>query len=81
MWAGHARRNTISAIAACVIRFSADPSENEWAWDVMARVERMTEPDGYSGSKIPWHPTIHLVVALFHDRRASPPAKTRHRVS
>ena len=27
----------------------------------------------FSGSKIPWHPAIHLIVALAHDRRSTSP--------
>jgi hypothetical protein len=70
---GHALQSAVSAIAACAIRFATDPSEHEWAWGVMARVEHMKEPERFSGSKIPWHPAIHLVVALFHDRRTEVP--------
>ena len=39
----------------------------------MSRVERMAEPEGFFGSKIPWHPAIHLAVALVRDRRSSAP--------
>jgi hypothetical protein len=70
---GHAVQSAVSAIAACAIRFQVAPSDQAWAWDVMSRVERMVEPDGFSGSKIPWHPTIRLVVALVHDRRSKAP--------
>lgn len=69
----HAAQSAISAIAACAIRFQAPRSDQAWAWDVMSRVERMAEPEGFSGSKISWHPTIHLVLALVHDRRSSTP--------
>ncbi|MBN8913951.1 MAG: hypothetical protein J0H65_18220, partial [Rhizobiales bacterium] len=33
----------------------------------------MAEPESFSGSKIPWHPALHLVVALFHNRRSAVP--------
>lgn len=70
----HAIQSAISAIAACVIRFGAgDKSDRDWAWDVMARVANMAEPEHFYGSKIPWHPVLHLVVALFHDRRSATP--------
>jgi hypothetical protein len=68
---GHAAQSAVSAIAACAIRFETpSDADREWAWDVMARVEHMTEPERFSGSKIPWHPALHLIVALVHDRRA-----------
>ena len=71
---GHAVQSAVSAIAACVIRF--DPSsttDQAWAWNVMARVERMAEPERFSGSRIPWHPAFHLIVALVHERSAASP--------
>ncbi|MGC1861881.1 MAG: hypothetical protein WA733_12345 [Methylocystis sp.] len=68
---GHAAQSSVSAIAACAIRFeAASAADREWAWDVMGRVERMTEPERFPGSKIPWHPAIHLILALVHDRRS-----------
>jgi hypothetical protein len=71
---GAAAQSAVSAIAACAIRFeSVTNPEREWAWDVMARVERMAEPERYSGSKIPWHPALHLIVALVHDRSSGTP--------
>ena len=71
---GHASQSAISAIAACVIRFEPpSTADQDWAWGVMARVERMGEPERFSGSRIPWHPTIHLIVALAHDRRSTTP--------
>jgi hypothetical protein len=71
---GHAAQSAVSAIAACAIRFETPSgADREWAWDVMARVEHMTEPERFSGSKIPWHPALHLIVALVHDRRAGSP--------
>jgi hypothetical protein len=70
---GHAAQSAVSAIAACTIRFEAAASDQAWAWDVMSRVEQMAEPERFSGSKIPWHPAIHLVVALVRDRRSTTP--------
>jgi hypothetical protein len=70
---GHAAQSAVSAIAACAIRFQATASDQAWAWDVMSRVERMAEPEGFFGSKIPWHPAFHLAVSLAHDRRSSTP--------
>lgn len=70
---GHALQSAVSAIAACAIRFTSNQRDHEWAWGVMERVHRMREPDGFSGSKIPWHPAIHLVVGLFHDRQQETP--------
>jgi hypothetical protein len=71
---GHAAQSAVSAIAACAIRFeSASAAERDWAWKVMGRVEHMAEPERFSGSKIPWHPALHLIVALVHDRRSSSP--------
>jgi hypothetical protein len=71
---GHAAQSAVSAIAACAIRFeTASAADREWAWDVMAKVERMAEPERFSGSKIPWHPALHLIVALIHDRRSGSP--------
>ena len=73
---GHASQSAVSAIAACVIRFDYEvEADREWAWDVMSRVQTMSEPEGFRGSQIPWHPGIHLVVALVHDRRSAAPKK------
>lgn len=70
----HAAQSAVSAIAACVIRFADNTSEHHaWAWDVMARVEQMAEPEQFSGSIVPWHPTGHLIAALVHNRRDSKP--------
>jgi hypothetical protein len=73
----HSAQTTISAVAAVVVRFGpAMGTDCDWAWDVMGRVAVMAEPkDGFRGSKIPWHPANHLVVALVHDRRSSAPRK------
>ena len=66
----HAPQSMIAAIAACVIRFGAPSNQDhEWALDVLARIEGMTErPDTLYISKIPWHPTISLTVSLAHMR-------------
>lgn len=70
----HARQSAISAIAACVICFDqVVPDDLDWAWDVLGRVERMAEPGDFHGSRIPWHPALHLAAALFHDRRGQQP--------
>jgi hypothetical protein len=68
-------QSVVASIAACVIRFG-DPQSDDytWAWDIMARVEAMKEPeDVYGGAKIPWHPATRLVIALHHDRRSASP--------
>ncbi len=63
-----------SAIAACVIRFGeGDSLDLPWAWNVMERVLKMQEPGDFYGSKIPWHPSFHVISALFHDRRSAAP--------
>lgn len=64
----HAVQSAISCIAACVIRFAPeDGCDFEWAWDVMGRVWNMQERP-LNGSKVPWHPFNHLIVALVHQR-------------
>lgn len=70
-------QTTVSATATVVIRLGPTSGPDyEWAWDVMDRVSVMKElEDAFPGSKIPWHPANHLVVALFHDRRSSSPRK------
>jgi hypothetical protein len=68
-------QSVIASVAACVIRFG-DPQgdDYEWAWDVMAQVEAMKEPDDmYGHAKIPWHPATRLVIALNHDRSSAVP--------
>jgi hypothetical protein len=68
-------QSVLASVAACVIRFS-DPQGKDfkWAWEVMARVEAMREPDDvYGGAKIAWHPKTRLVIALHHDRRSASP--------
>ncbi|WP_247284278.1 MULTISPECIES: AAA family ATPase [unclassified Bradyrhizobium] len=70
----HAIQSGISAIAAGVIRFGGSNSPDlTWAWSVMVRVLEMREPSGYRGSKIPWHPSFHLILALLHDRKSGAP--------
>jgi hypothetical protein len=70
----HAIQSGVSAIAACVIRFGeSDSPDRPWAWDVMERVLKMREPSDFHGSKIPWHPSFHLISALFHDRKSGAP--------
>lgn len=73
----HSAQTAISAVAAVVIRFgSTSGADHDWAWDVMGRVAAMREPnDSFHGSKIPWHPTNHLIVALVHDRRSGEPRR------
>lgn len=68
-------QSVVGSVAACVIRF-ADPQSADiaWAWDVMTRIEAMSEPPTlHGGSKIPWHAKTRLVIALFHDRRSTRP--------
>ena len=64
-----------SSVAACVIRFSAaDSPARDWAWEILARTEAMTDnPETYGGSIVPWHPKRRLVIAVFHDRRSDAP--------
>jgi hypothetical protein len=70
----HAIQSGVSAIAACVIRFGENDSpDRPWAWNVMERVLKMREPNDFYGSKIPWHPSFHLISALFHDRKSGAP--------
>ena len=70
-----APQTVIASIAACLIRFGdPDNDDRRWAWDVMARIEAMKEPETvFGGAKIPWHPAVRLVVALHHDRRSTSP--------
>jgi hypothetical protein len=68
-------QSVVASVAACVIRFG-DPQgdDHQWAWDVMAQVEAMKEPeDVYGGAKIAWHPATRLAIALHHDRRSASP--------
>jgi ATPase family protein associated with various cellular activities (AAA) len=73
----HSAQAMISAVAAVVIRFGPPAgTDHDWAWDVMGRVAAMREPkDTFHGSKMPWHPANHLIIALVHDRRSSSPRK------
>jgi|TARA_R100000322_G_scaffold169672_2_gene142494 hypothetical protein len=70
----HTIQSGVSAIAACAIRFGeSDSPDKPWAWNVMERVLKMREPSDFYGSKIPWHPSFHLISALFHDRKSGAP--------
>ncbi|MCW2319155.1 hypothetical protein M2322_004724 [Rhodoblastus acidophilus] len=70
----HMIQSGVSAIAACVIRFGeSDSQDRPWAWNVMERILKMREPSDSYGSKIPWHPSFHLISALFHDRKSNAP--------
>ncbi|MXN51447.1 ATP-binding protein [Shinella sp. AETb1-6] len=70
----HAIQSGVSATAACVIRFSETGSpDRPWAWNVMERVLKMREPSDFHGSKIPWHPSFHLISSLYHDRTSGAP--------
>ena len=76
-------QSVTASVAACVIRFADPHSEDyKWAWDIMARVEAIKEPEHvFGGSKIPWHPATRLIIALHHDRRsASPRADSAERL-
>jgi hypothetical protein len=70
-----ARQSAISATAALVVRFGGvSDYDTDWAWNVLARVERMAESeDSWAGSHNPWHPGLHLVGALCHDLRLDKP--------
>lgn len=70
----HTPQSLVAAVAACVICFSSAASDNyKWAIDVLARIDGMKEPAGFSyGSKIPWHPVLQLIFALVHLRRNNP---------
>jgi hypothetical protein len=69
----HAIQSGVSSIAACVIRFHEDVSDRLWAWSVMDRVMKMREPREFHRSKIAWHPSFHVISALFHDRKSDAP--------
>ena len=76
-------QSVIASVAAVVIRLGDPQGEDcKWAWDVMARVEAMKEPERlFGGAKIPWHPATRLIIALHHDRRsASPKADSADRL-
>jgi len=70
-----AHQSAISSTAALVVRFGGVSDNNTaWAWDILARVETMVEPEGrWAGSNNPWHPGLHLVSALLHDLRQDAP--------
>jgi len=68
-------QSVVASVAACVIRF-ADPQSDDynWAWNVMARVGAMKEPEHlYRRGRIAWHPRTRLVIALNHDQRSASP--------
>jgi hypothetical protein len=71
---GHMPQSLVAAVAACVICFGGTASDDyKWAKDVLARIDGMKEPAGFSyGSKIPWHPVLQLIFALLHLRRTNP---------
>ena len=71
----HSPQTVVSAVAAAALLDDRiGQPEQEWAWEVMGRVQAMREPpDALPGSKIPWHPAGHLVAVLARDRRADPP--------
>ena len=70
----HAVQSAISATAACVIRYGSETTADlDWAWDVMARARKMNSREKFYGSKIPWHPALHIVRAVFHDRKSATP--------
>jgi threonine dehydrogenase-like Zn-dependent dehydrogenase len=70
-WDQRSIATCVSAIAACVIRFDENDSlDRPWAWNVMKRALKMREPSDFYGSKIPWHPSFHLISALFYDRKS-----------
>jgi len=70
-----ARESAISATAALVVRFGGvNDNDTNWAWNVLALIETMAEPEGpLAGSHNPWHPGLHLVGALCHDLRLDEP--------
>lgn len=70
-----AHQSAISATAALVVRAGGVRNDDtDWAWDVLAGVETMTEQEGlWAGSNNPWHPGLHLVAALRHDLRQETP--------
>jgi hypothetical protein len=78
----HAPQTTLSAVAAAAVRFGPPAGPDyDWAWGVLERVARMQEPKNqFSGSRIPWHPANHLIVALAHDRRSPTPRKDSARI-
>lgn len=68
------RQSAIAAVATCAIAFSPLAShEQAWGWAIMDRVMTMREPESFSGSKIAWHPALHLVVSLCRDRASGAP--------
>jgi hypothetical protein len=70
-----ARQSAISATAALVVRFGGvSDNDMDWAWNILARIERMAESQGtMAESHNPWHPGLYLVGALYHDLRRDVP--------
>jgi hypothetical protein len=72
-----ALQSAISAVAA-LATWTTKPkaAEHRWAWNVLARVEKMAEgEDTWPEAKNPWHPALHLIAALKHDLRKAYPRK------
>lgn len=66
----HTPQSVVAAVAACVICFGDKQNDQSWAIKVLARVEKMREPEGaFHGSKIGWHPALQLIYSLLHLRR------------
>jgi hypothetical protein len=71
----HSAQSVVAWVAAVIIRLAGGAgADHAWAWDVMGRVARMSEPEGvFSKARIPWHPARALALALFHDRAGAAP--------
>ena len=71
----HSPQTVVSAVAAAALcTGDLNRCDQEWASDVMARVQAMREPaEALAGSRIPWHPAGHLVAVLASDRRTEAP--------
>lgn len=69
-----AQQSATSAIAALVIRHSNSASEIDRAWEILSRVEAMPANQCLmSRSANPWHPSLHLVMALYADLKKERP--------
>jgi hypothetical protein len=68
-------QSAISGTAACVIHLGAETqADTDWAWGVMARVEKMREVrDPFGGGNMPWHPAFHLISVLAADLEKDTP--------
>ena len=75
-------QSAISGTAACVIQFGgASQVDTDWAWQVMARVQRMRKArEIFGGGNMPWHPTHHLIFTLSADLQKAAPRSDRHPV-